>query len=376
MLLEALGECLEETNRFFGLIRPDIDFCEHDDDLTTPASRHIRVYNVNSKAISKPISGTAASTLRKAHTNLPSMELWSVLTKTRPKGIIVNEYSPFTILAVIFGKLFHLPVLSLTEVGASNASMYSCRTVLWHWFWGQWVNGIIAACPSALQAVSGRNLPTIPLYHAVDSRKYRPLPQPKSGRSKVVFSYCGQLILRKGIDLFLAAAGKLRRHGVGDFRIQLIGEGDINWVTEAAVVFGVGDLIDFRGYQSGNDLLNILRASDVFVLPSRIDTYAVVVHEAACLGLPLLVSRNAGSSISLVEEGVTGYSFNPEDTDEFFKKLLSMMDEQSRLTFGKNARIRAEELSVHERAKELLGWLEMNFRSTTPDLRPASDSNR
>ena len=57
---------------------------------------------------------------------------------------------------------------------------------------------------------------------------------------------------------------------------------------------------------AGHSPRAISRTSDVFVLPTLQDTYAAVVHEAACLGLPLLVSKHAGAADDHVHHDVEG----------------------------------------------------------------------
>ena len=62
-------------------------------------------------------------------------------------------------------------------------------------------------------------MPTISVYHGVDSRLYTPaVLRLKSTDAPIVFGYAGQLIHRKGLDLFLLAAAELARraawHGI------------------------------------------------------------------------------------------------------------------------------------------------------------------
>ncbi len=45
------------------------------------------------------------------------------------------------------------------------------------------------------------------------------------------------------------------------------------------------------------------------VLPSRIDHWGVVIHEATCAGLPVIASRNCFATVDLVQDGINGFIF-------------------------------------------------------------------
>ena len=64
-------------------------------------------------------------------------------------------------------------------------------------------------------------------------------------------------------------------------------------------------LARFTGYRFGADLAALLAAADVFVFPSRTDTFGVVMLEAMACGLPVAAYPVTGP-VDVVEQGVTG----------------------------------------------------------------------
>jgi len=61
----------------------------------------------------------------------------------------------------------------------------------------------------------------------------------------------------------------------------------------------------FHGFRFGEDLARRLAGGDVFVFPSRTDTYGLVMLEAMACGLPVAAFPVDGP-IDVVQNGVTG----------------------------------------------------------------------
>jgi glycosyltransferase involved in cell wall biosynthesis len=195
----------------------------------------------------------------------------------------------------------------------------------------------------------------------MDSRSYRP-PERKP-HSAVTFAYLGQLIPRKGLDLWLEAARRLRAAAQENFRLRIIGGGNEAWVRGLVTAAGLEDKTEWSGFLSGAPLREVLGTADVFVLPTRQDTYGAVVHEAACLGLPLLVSRHAGAADALVRDGENGFVVDPADTRDFAQRMRFMLDARLRARMGAASREVGEEFSAHRRGAALWRWMHESFLS-------------
>lgn len=285
---------------------------------------------------------------------LPSFALWSAIHERRPDLIWMHEYSPYTLTGLLYAKWHRIPVVVSSEIGRSNAHFFSLAVRVWHRVWGKLADGFIACCPAARQPLAASPAPLIEAFHAVDSRVFLPAASPPYN-SVLTFAYVGHLVPRKGLDLLLAAAQHLKTLTHEPFRLRIIGSGDVQAIKNLA-----GDLdIEFTGFLSGDALRDAMRSSDVFVLPTRQDTYAAVVHEAACLGLPLLISKHAGASEAIQ----SGFTIDPHDIAHFAQHMHGMFDPQTRATMRTASRQRGEELSAHLRAQALWQWMKQNFFS-------------
>lgn len=331
---------------------------EHPEAAVTPVGENIEVRMASSRSRALSTSDAAVEGRTGTYqTYLPSREAWRVLKGHDVRGVLIHEFSPFTLQGLLFARMRRLPVVVSTEVGRTNAHYFHARTRLWHGFWSKFVHGVAACCPAAHEPLSGRKVPTVSTYHAVDSRLYQPLPQRGDSSRPVVFAYLGQLIRRKGLDLLLEAAAQLRAGGAQHFRLRFIGGGDEAWLREMIAVHGLEDLCEITGFLTGQAIREALGTADAFILPTRQDTYAAVVHEAACMGLPLMVSMHAGAAQALVRDGVNGFVLDPDDISGTAATMKRMLDAGLRETMRVASRETGEQFSAHLRGAELWKWM-------------------
>lgn len=294
---------------------------------------------------------------------LPTGAVWRKLSSLKPSLVWIHEFSPYTLEALLFAKFNALPLIVSSEVGRANARYFGRTVQLWHRFWGHFADGFVACCPAAREPLSHTAAPVIDAFHAVDTRLFKPAAS-RTQRVGTTFVYVGSLIERKGIDLLLHATNFLRQLTHEPFKLRLIGGGDVSSVHALAEELGISTCLETTGRLEGEALREAIRSADVFVLPTRQDTYGAVVHEAASLGLPLLVSQHAGAAQALVHEGVTGFTIEPEDTAAFASMMKRLLDPGLRSELATAARTRAEELSAHRRAESLWNWMKEEFITT------------
>lgn len=86
-----------------------------------------------------------------------------------------------------------------------------------------------------------------------------------------------------------------------------------------------GMSVTFAGYLSGEDLSDAYRAADIFVFPSAIETFGLVVAEAMATGLPV-VSSNVGGVPEIITSGENGYMFEPNDIDTMVEQVRDLIE--------------------------------------------------
>lgn len=136
--------------------------------------------------------------------------------------------------------------------------------------------------------------------------------------------FVGRMIGLKGVPHLLHAAKLLdRRLGEGDqFEILLLGDGpERSNYERLARELGIQSRVHFLGYVPPDQVWSYYEQAHVFVLPTLQDNWPLVVPEAMSTGLPVLLSKRAGSLPDLIREGENGYSFDPEDHESLASHL-------------------------------------------------------
>jgi glycosyltransferase involved in cell wall biosynthesis len=123
----------------------------------------------------------------------------------------------------------------------------------------------------------------------VDLDVFRPRPKIETGYKRPVLLYVGRVSHEKGIDDFL----KLRTPGTK----FVVGDGPARTSLERQYPNAV-----FFGYRNGQALGEIYAAADLFVFPSKTDTFGVVVIEALASGLPVAAYPVTGPGDVLTSE--------------------------------------------------------------------------
>lgn len=122
-------------------------------------------------------------------------------------------------------------------------------------------------------------------------------------------------------------------------RLVLVGDGPARHALERHFA---GLPVTFMGYLAGEKLSQAYASADIFVFPSRLETFGLVVIEAMAAGLPVVASRVGGVS-DIVSEGETGHTFDSGDTDAIVAGIRNIARSPENMrSMGANARAYAE----------------------------------
>lgn len=138
--------------------------------------------------------------------------------------------------------------------------------------------------------------------------------------------YSGRLVDVKRVDLLVDAFITLAEART-NWDLLLIGDGPLRGQLEARIPPALSSRVQWTGFLDDQEAVSALyRLSDVLVLPSDYEPWALVVNEAAAAGLAMVASDIVGAAPELIKDGQNGFTFPAGDGIALHRRLLQVTD--------------------------------------------------
>lgn len=187
---------------------------------------------------------------------------------------------------------------------------------------------------------------------------FTPVPdEARAGPLRLVF--VGRFTRTKGADIFAEAIERLAESDV-PFELRMAADTNVSHDDSLARLARQGEALGKLPFERLPDLY---RWADALVLPSRFDSFGLVVLEALACGLPVIVSDRVGAK-DFVEDGVNGWIVPAGDAAALAGKLEALARDPAPLRAMRPAALAsakgAEWAQYRRRAAEtvggILGW--------------------
>ena len=312
------------------------------DDYTAFAHR-IRRGDVSLYALRKP-PGLGLGT---------QVRLWRLLRQLRPD--IVHSRNLAALECQVVAGLSGVPVRIHGEHGR-DVSDLDGRSVKYQWIrrvFSPWVHHYIALSRDLERYLTGPvgigQRRVTQLYNGVDTQRFRPaeerrpVPAFQGGQQLVIGTVGRMQPVKDPLNLVHAFIELVQRHADGRERLRLIIVGDGPLRSEAQQLLDAAGLAETAWLPGDrDDVPELLRSMDVFVLPSLAEGICNTVLEAMASGLPV-VATNVGGNPELVIDGETGVLVPAADSTALADGIASVISDQGRMrAWGEQGRQRVQ----------------------------------
>ena len=199
-------------------------------------------------------------------------------------------------------------------------------------------DAFVAISPAVRGELAADGYPVARIHDLPNGVPIPATPWQQSGNSLRV-AYVGRLSSEKGVDT-LVNAWPLVRSVIPNACLTLIGEGPERPRLEGLVHDrNLGDLVSLPG--SAPDPMIPLRASSLFVLPSREEGMSIALLEAMALGIPTVASDIPGNR-ALIEPGVHGRLVPPDNPPALARAIIDHHRDPAAGSMARAARGRVE----------------------------------
>ena len=279
---------------------------------------------------------------------LANLGIWKELRRNRPDAVVVMSWmNPTWWLTYLACLKLGIPLLFMTDANVHAEVLKNP--------WKSWlkrialgkllfpaISGFLCAGTSNRELYVSYGVPDGKLFQFAYSWGYASLMEDskwllsqKSAlrteyglpQDAVVLLYCGRLSAEKG-SIELMNAYKMVSQP--EKALVVVGDGKLRKPMQELADAQDLDSIYFMGFQNRDNIGKFYALADILVLPSRQETWGMVVNEGLCFSLPVIVSDQVGSGADLVIPEENGYVFPSSDVGalaEGMSKLIELPDE-------------------------------------------------
>lgn len=171
------------------------------------------------------------------------------------------------------------------------------------------------------------------------------------------FLYVGNFKLIKGTDILLKAFEIYKSKYQGNWKLICIGNGELKYLMDDNPEVEVMDFL------SQEEIVEITRRAGVFILPSRLDMWGVVVHEFSSAGMPLILSENVGAKSTFLIENFNGLSYKNNSAENLAKAMysISTLTDSELVEMSKNSFLLSNRIKPEMAAASFLSILSLRI---------------
>lgn len=164
---------------------------------------------------------------------------------------------------------------------------------------------------------------TVVIPNGIDSYWLRNINTPRKVLENQTLNliYVGAVSKRKNITTTIKAIEILRERGY-NVKFTVVGK-----LVDKSVIENIKRLryVNYLGQKNREDLLEIYRNNDIFVMPSITETFGLVYAEAMSQGLPIIYTKGQGFD-GQFQEGLVGYSVGCYNSDQIADRIIKLVN--------------------------------------------------
>jgi len=219
----------------------------------------------------------------------------------------------------------HHSFFKITKFSIENSNGVTC------------VSGYLRDATAEIFGIAKEKMKVI--YNFVDTGRYKRNPESVAGEKKKLNEFLGSNFLKeddlvlshisnfrpvKKVQNIIKALCKIRKHV--NAKLIFVGDGpDIETSRMLARKLGLEDKVCFMGLQE--NILPVLNISDLYMLPSKSESFGLSALEALSCSVPVVGTSNGGLP-EVVADGVCGFLVNPDKVDAIADASVKILSDK------------------------------------------------
>lgn len=294
-----------------------------------------------------------------SHRNLSLSGLWFVLKANYDRLILHTWYTRTQICLIILLRILHRKYWIETDGNAIDYNESSLKKRFKQWIFGG-AEGFYSSCKSSDEyfAYYGTDRAKIHRYTFTSISDADVLPQiidsdkKKEIRKKLGISTEAKMVLAVGRFIPVKGFDILIKASVPDWQVYFVGGKATDEYRQLRCNMALEGTVHFVNYCTKSELAYYYISADLFVLPTRGDSWGLVINEAMSYGLPVITTDHCGAGLEVLDhQDITIVpSEDVEALHQSIAKLLEDVDLSNRI--GQRNLEYAREHTIEKMAQE------------------------
>ena len=159
------------------------------------------------------------------------------------------------------------------------------------------------------------------VYNGVERNGSWALAETGIGSEEKIVLFLGRITMQKGPEYFLKAAKKVL-DVMDNVKFVMAGSGDMmHQIISLAAELGIGQRVLFTGFLRGDEVKQIYKMADLYVMPSVSEPFGIAPLEALDHDVPVIISKQSGVSEVLTHALKVDFW----DVDEIANKIVAVL---------------------------------------------------
>lgn len=233
-------------------------------------------------------------------------DMWGQLRAFAPDVVITTGFNPSHLLGFLYARLHGARHIGMTDgTPESEAGLSMLHRLLRRWVYGR-SQAFAGASRASMQLLASYGAPPDALFQShlcADNARFEQEPEPEKVHDML---FCGRFVEAKNpifaMDVAQSCAELMGRR----VSLAFLGAGDVEPTMRVhARTLSLVD-VNFLGFAQPESLPGHFKRARIFLFPTALDTWGVVLNEACASGLPILSTSHAGAAGEIVVDGVNG----------------------------------------------------------------------
>ncbi len=255
------------------------------------------------------------------------VKVMKYLWLNNPDVLIIKDIvTPYSLIALTLGRLFHKKMLVMTQIPKFRAQSRS-GAVRWLWSFFR-TYAITPVLGEVMFSNKNKNLIYLPFIIPVN----KTLSRVDSANEIITILCVGKFQARKNQLLLIKAVQQLR----DDYNLKLILSGQedeveyLNQLKSYIKEHELESVVKIIHHRPWDQMVDLYNQSDLFVLPSYSEPASYSILEAMSYSLPVVSSDDNGTQW-YIKPGQNGWVFKSNDLGDLTEKLKLLFGDRSQL---------------------------------------------